>query len=147
MTEPAVPTHPAENDTPDPDTEAKLAQLYELKNTRDSTKEQYEKLRDELLESGALDSSRYFLDSDGNKLYGYRVAPEPIEINVSLLESYVPTEVINEVTERKVVAAKFKKAVETGRIPTEVFVKVAQKKPQKAHIRFGDPTAPPPPFV
>src|SRR3954464_2772453 len=105
MTEPdAVPTHPAENDTSDPDTEAKLARLYELKNTRDTTKEQYEKLRDELLASGALDTSRYFLDSDGNKLYGYRVAPEPIEINVGLLESYVPTEILNEVTERKVLS-------------------------------------------
>lgn len=141
----AQPAHPPENDQPDPDTEEKLARLYSLAQQEKAIKEEREALRDEILTG--LDGSRYFIGPDGKKYYAYRVEPEPIEINVALLESYVSDEVINDVTERKIIGPKFKKAVETGRIPQEVFVKVARTKKQAPHIRFGDPSGPPPPYA
>ena len=147
MTEPVEPTHPPANEDSDPGTEAKLLRLYELSEAEKKIKTEREALRDEILQD--FDGSRYFLGPDGKKYYGYRVAPEPIEIDVNKLAGYISTELLDEVTERKVLKDKFAQAVKrtNNGIPMEVFVKVARKKPQKPHIRFGDPSAPPANFA
>lgn len=132
--------HPPENPDRDPDTEETLARIHALAQIEKDAKAEREKLRDALLQDFA--GSRYFVDSEGYKRYAFRVDPEPIEVDVKLLASYVSAEVLDEVTERTLVTDKFKKAVETERIPAEVFVKVARKVPRKGHLRFGDPQKP-----
>lgn len=127
------------DETPPPSREDKVTKLAELKAKQTSLQQEYEELRDELVQE--LDEAQFFLDPvTGEKRVAYRVAPEVTKVNVELLESYVPTEVIESVTERKIKTDAFWQAVKAGRIPDHVAARVTTLIPQTPHVRFGDPS-------
>lgn len=136
-----TPQHPPENDDTAPDLEDKLRQMFEITGLIKELDETRLELKEEILPM--LNGSRYFVGQDGQKYYGYRVTPEPIDVDLDLLDELVDPQIVSEIVDRKVNKAAFKKAVETKRISTEVFVKVAKKRRQDPHIRFGDPRTTP----
>ncbi len=147
MADVPAPQHPPENTDSDLDTEALAARMYEITKTQEQLEEERIEIRKTLTER--IDGSRYFIDPlTGQKKYAYVVRPEPIEVDLDKLREKAPPEIVESVLEepkpREVDKAKFKKAVETGRIPQDVFVAVARTGKGNPHIRFGDPYGPPP---
>lgn len=141
--------HPPENLGEKPDVEAKLARMYEITKTQEQLEEERVELRAQL--AAELEGSRYFIDPiTGEKRYGFVVTPEPIDVDLEALKESVPASVYESVLKDPpppaVDKAKFKKAVETQRITPDVFVKVAKKGRSTPHVRFGDPSGPPPKF-
>lgn len=123
----------------DKDLEDKVVRLVHLKQEQERLKQEYEDLRDELVPD--LNEAQFFIDPvTGEKKVAYRVAPENTVVDAELLASYVPQDVLDEVTVRKVVTDKFWQANKAGRIPDEVAARVVTLRPATPHVRFGDPT-------
>lgn len=127
------------DETPPPSREDKVTRMAQIKAEQDRLQQEYEDLREEIVPE--LDEAQFFIDPiTGEKRVAYRVAPENTVINVDLLASYVPEDVLEEVTVRKAVVGKFWQANKAGRIPDEVAARVAKLVPVTPHVRFGDPS-------
>jgi hypothetical protein len=129
------------------DLDAKLARLQAMTLARQQVgkdKPIYEQLRDdvvaELEELGAV----YYLDEAGWKHFATAVVPQPLEIDLEVLQHFVDIgeldqEVLDEVTVTKVVAEPFRRAVAAGRITSAQLVACTKLKRGTGHVAFSDP--------
>lgn len=122
------------------DIETKLLELEQARELAAEYKDKAEAIRDELLPLMEQAGPRYFINSDGVKLYGVYSETEEMLVDLDLLEAQAP-EVYQDVveTERKVDKSRLKAAVATGRLPRELARKVIRYKPKSKTIRFGNP--------
>lgn len=117
-----------------PDIEWGLRRMYDVKREIEALEQEYEQLRDTL----ALQQfgSAYFVGPDHQKHYGYVVNPEKVEIDPDLIDE-LDEALREEVAPRKIVSAKLKQAIATGRITEDVVARHLRIKPGTSHIRFG----------
>lgn len=127
------------SDSDEYDLQGAVERLAEIKKQQDELEMEYALLRDEIVP--LLEQAQFFIDPEtGEKKVAYRVAPERTVVDADLLASYVPEDVLNEVTVRKIKTDAFWQANKAGRIPDEVAARVVKLVPQTPHVRFGDPT-------
>jgi hypothetical protein len=129
------------------DLEDKLSQLKTLTEARrkdPQVERQYLAIRDGIVRILQEHGPRYFLDSFGRKHYAYAISPEPLIVDVAVLEAMVEAgelseEVLDEVAPRKVVAEAFKRACNAGRITDAQLLDSAHKEKGTAYVGYADP--------
>lgn len=87
--------------------------------------------------SGLLDEPVVFVDSEGQKVTGYGMAPERMYVDVETLAELVDEETLQSVLKPRAVDNEaFRAAVQGNRIPEHVFTRVTRLRPQSWRVLF-----------
>lgn len=118
------------------DTEEKLARMRQIKKRLiPSLEEEYERLRDALVES--MEGPRHFIDDNEGKLIGFVVRPDKTVLHEEILDE-LPASVVEEIAPRKIDRKKLAAAAASGRIEQSFLARIMSIRTGGGtpHIRF-----------
>ena len=129
------------------DLELMLAQLDEMAEARrkDPVKEErYAELRDQCSAIILKEGPRYYLDGRGVKRYAFAVQPEPVEIDLDVLDYFyrqgrISADDYEKLCPRRVDKDVFRRLASKGVLTKQMVNQAATMKKGTAHIRFADP--------
>lgn len=117
----------------EPDTGDKLTRLKEIKDQLESLKQEYDDLVTEVV---VPMEAPEFVVIDGKKYRVSRVASSDPVYDYAAMERLLTEEQRAAITETKIVGAKLKAEVQTGRIDPEVAMDIVTYRPKRPYPKF-----------